>query len=187
MTDEGGTAHVGQVGHVEHALVRRTTSLTINVSTLLQEPIGALRHYEIDDARGAGLDSAVNGSLRLLRTDQSVLVTGTLSTAFSDVCGNCLEEVELPLDVSFDEEFWPSSDIVSGMPIEPPPERVGFAVVDGQIDLSEAVRQYVDMGRPMSPRCGPDCPGLESSTSTEAPVDARWSALSALKIETEGD
>ena len=185
MTDEGGSAPVGP--HVGPAQIRRTTSLIINVSTLLQEPIGSLRRYEIDAARAAGLDGAVNGALRLLRTDQSILATASLATSYADVCGNCLEDVELPLDVSFDEEFWPASDAILGVPIEPSPERAGFAVIDGQIDLSEAVRQYVDMGRPMSPRCGPDCPGLESSTSTEAPVDDRWSALSALKIETEGD
>ena len=78
-------------------------------------------------------------------------------------------------------------DPVSGLSIEPPPERIGFAVIDGQIDLSEAVRQYVEMQRPMSPRCGADCPGLETNTSTEAPVDDRWSALSALKLELKGD
>ncbi len=178
MTAEGGTAN---------APVRRTTSLLINVSTLLQESIGSLRLYEVESARGAGLDGEVNGSLRLLRTDQSIMATAMLRTAVSDVCGSCLEDIALDLELSFDEEFWPSMDMITGTSIEPPPERAGFAVIDGQIDLSEAVRQYVDMGRPMSPRCGSDCLGLDTSTSTEPPVDARWSALSALKIESEGD
>jgi uncharacterized protein len=178
MTAEGGTANPP---------VRRTASLLINVSTLLQEPIGSLRHYEVENARSNGLDAELSGSLRLLRTDQSVLATAALATAVSDVCGGCLEEIEIHLELSFDEEFWPSMDFTTGMSIEPPPERAGFSVMDGQIDLSEAVRQYVEMGRPMSPRCGSDCPGLDTGTSTEAPVDARWSALSALQIESEGD
>ena len=178
MTAEGGTANTPG---------RRTTSLLINVSTLLQEPIGSLRRFDVDGARGAGISAEVNGSLRLLRTDQSVMATASLSTSLTDVCGGCLESIELDLELSFDEEFWPSMDFVTGTSIEPPPERAGFAVIDGQIDLSEAVRQYVEMGRPMSPRCGTDCPGLDTSTSTEAPVDARWAALSALKIDSEGD
>lgn len=167
--------------------VRRTTSLLINVSTLLQEPIGALRRYEVDEARTAGLAGPVNGSLRLLRTDQSVLATATLQTSVADLCGGCLEAIELEIELTFDEEFWPSMDAITGLAIEPPPERAGFGVIDGQIDLSEAVRQYVEMERPMSPRCGTDCPGLDTSASTEPPVDARWSALSALQIDSEGD
>ncbi|MDE2967257.1 MAG: YceD family protein [Chloroflexota bacterium] len=167
--------------------VRRSNSLLFNVSTLLQEPIGSLRHYELESARANGLDSDVHGSLKLLRTDQSVLATAALTTTLSDTCGSCLEEVELFLELAFDEEFWPSMDLVSGLSIEPPPERAGFSVIDGQIDLMEAVRQYVEMERPMSPRCGTDCPGLDTSTSTEAPVDDRWSALSALKLELKGD
>ena len=167
--------------------VRRTTSLLINVSTLLQEPIGSLRRYDMVDARGAGLESGISGSLRLLRTDQSVLATASLSTTTRDLCGGCLQELELPIELPFDEEFWPASDAALGVAIEPPPERAGFDVVDGQIDLSEAVRQYLEMGRPMSPRCGEDCPGLTDDEQEEAPVDDRWSALAALKLELEPD
>ncbi len=182
MTSESGIA-ARTSGHA----VRRTTSLLINVSTLLQEPIGSLREYEIDAARGAGLASAVSGGVRLLRTDQSILATASLETTVGDLCGGCLQELELPLEMSFDEEFWPDSDAALGVAIEPPPERAGFAVIDGQIDLSEAVRQYVEMGRPMSPRCGEDCPGLQNEEPQEAPIDDRWSALAALKLEIEQD
>lgn len=168
-------------GEAAKAAVRRTTSLLFNVSTLLQEPIGSLRRYEVVDARGNGLDGEVNGALRLLRTDHSVLVTATLETRVDDVCGGCLEAVQFAQSVSFDEEFWPPSDVISGMPLEPPPERIGFSVIDGQIELSEAVRQYVEMERPMSPRCGADCPGLDANRSPEEPVDHRWSALASLK------
>ena len=183
MTAAGGSASPA---------LRRTTSLLINVSTLLQEPIGALRQFEVKSAHAAGLSAAVQGGLRLLRTDQSVLATASLTTAMTDVCGGCLEEIEVVLEVSFDEEFWPSFDSITGGSLEPPPERAGFSVIDGQIDLSEAVRQYVEMGRPMSPRCGASCPGLTTNESTEPPVDSRWAALSALNIEpsskeSEGD
>lgn len=167
--------------------VRRTTSLLINVSTLLQEPIGSLRRYEVVDARGAGPESGISGSLRLLRTDQSVLATASLATTTRDLCGGCLQELELPIELSFDEEFWPAWDAALGGAIEPPPERAGFDVIDGQIDLSEAVRQYLEMGRPMSPRCGEDCPGLTEQKPEEAPVDDRWSALATLKLELEPD
>ncbi|MXX81057.1 MAG: DUF177 domain-containing protein [Chloroflexi bacterium] len=177
------TAESGIAGHA----VRRTTSLLINVSTLLQEPIGSLRRYEVVDARANGLESGISGSLRLLRTDQSVLVTASLSTTTRDLCGGCLQELELPIDLAFDEEFWPALDAALGVAVEPPPERAGFDVNGGQIDLSEAVRQYLEMGRPMSPRCGAACPGLIDREPQEAPIDERWSALANFKIESEPD
>ena len=167
--------------------VRTIASLLINVSTLLQESIGSLRRFEIDSARGAGLPSPVSGTLRLLRTDQSLLATAELTTTVADLCGSCLNDLELEIEIGFDEEFWPPADAVTGMALEQPPERDGFAVIDGQIDLSEAVRQYVEMNRPMSPRCAEDCPGMEIAEQREAPADPRWAALASLRLTTEGD
>lgn len=184
MTAEG-TAGGGAAG----SAVRHTTSLLFNVSTLLQEPIGSVRRYEVTYARGNGLSSDVSGALQLLRTDHSLLATAELSTVVADLCGGCLCEMTLPLDVSFDEEFWPPAEAASDDYLQPPQEQIGFSVIDGQIDLSEAVRQYIEMGRPMSPRCGQDCPGLETEAMSEAPVDDRWSALAALqqKLQQESE
>ena len=169
--------------------IRQATSLRINVSTLLQEPIGAVREFEIADARADGLAEHVNGTLRLLRTDQTVMATASLSTVLTDICGACLEDVVLTLQLEFDEEFWPPMDFASGARTDPPPERFGFSVTDGEIDLSEAVRQYVELERPMSPRCRADCPGLGSDEPDEEPIDDRWAPLAALKrtMESEGD
>ena len=98
MTAESGTAG---------APVRRTNSLLFNVSTLLQEPIGSSRRFHVDRAAERSLDTEVSGTLRLLRTDQSVLATAALTTTVRDVCGGCLIEVDVGLELSFDEEFWP--------------------------------------------------------------------------------
>lgn len=179
--DRGACAPAG------HGPIRTTASLLINVSTLLQEPIGSLRRFEIDRARGDGPPAPVSGTLRLLRTDQSLLATAELTTSVTDLCGSCLNDLVLELDVDFDEEFWPHVDAITGMALDPPPERSGFSVVDGQIDLSEAVRQYVEMSRPMSPRCAEDCPGMEIEEPSEEPADPRWAALATLKLTTEGD
>ncbi len=167
-------------------LARRTNSLLINVSTLLQESIGAVRYYGVDQARCAplGQHSMLSGDLRLLRTDQSILTTGALSTVVTEICGGCLAEFEAAIRIAFDEEFWPPSDPISGIRLEPPPEREGFAVIDGQIDLTEAVRQYVEMARPMSPRCGSACPGMGAGAlGGDLEPDARWDALAALRKE----
>ena len=163
---------------------RQLNSLLINVSTLLQESIGALRLYELAEAEfryGDGVH-LVAGPLRLLRTDLSVMASAQLRTSAEEVCGACLGPAIVELELEFDEEFWPASDALTGRPVEPPPERDGFAVIDGQIDLNEVVRQYVEMARPMSPRCGPACPGAGlPAADDEHPTDHRWAALAALR------
>ena len=165
---------------------RRSNALLINVAALLQEPIGSLRYFRLDGAICAplGRDSVLNGDLRLLRTDQSILATAQLSTVVTEICSGCLDPMQASVEIAFDEEFWPAADPVSGLRLEPPPEREGFAVVDAQIDLTEAVRQYVEMARPMSPRCGSTCPGMANAArDREREPDARWAALAALRKE----
>ena len=164
---------------------RRIDSLLINVSTLLQEAVGATREYELADGefRYEGAIRPIAGEVRLLRTDQSVLVSGSLQTSTEDMCGACLSPVALELQIEFDEEFRPAGSAQAEDPFAEPD---GFAVVDGQIDLSEVVRQYAEMARPMSPRCGTECPGAadpEGSGKEEAepPIDARWAVLSQLQ------
>ncbi len=162
---------------------RRTSSLQINVSTLLQESIGAAREFELEDAEFAYEGPrTVAGSLQLLRTDQSLLARGRLRTCVDEICGGCLAPLRLELALEFDEEFWPPNDALTGRPLEPPPERDGFAVLDGQIDLNEVVRQYVEMARPISPRCAADCPGVgPAQAGGEPELDDRWAALAALR------
>ena len=167
---------------------RRTSSLQINVSTLLQESIGAVREFEIEEAEFAYEGPrTVAGSLQLLRTDRSLLAHGRLRTCVDEICGGCLAPLRLELALEFDEEFWPPTDALTGRAIEPPAERDGFAVLDGQLDLTEVVRQYVEMARPISPRCAADCPGLGSvSAEGEPPIDDRWAALASLREPQPG-
>ena len=88
---------------------QQLNSLLINVSTLLQESIGALRLYELAEAEfryGDGV-CLVAGPLRLLRTDQSVMASAQLNTSAEEVCGVCLGPATVELELEFDEEFWP--------------------------------------------------------------------------------
>lgn len=90
--------------------------------------------------------------------------------------------MRLPLEIQFDEEYWPPSE-GSARSRAPSHEEGGdgFAVIDGQIDLTEAVRQYVEMARPISPRCGSGCPGTGAAPIEAETTDARWAALSSLR------
>ncbi len=167
--------------------VASDTGLTFNVSTLLSEALGSTRSYVLD---GAGFRfnegrTRADGDLRMTRTDGSILVDGRIRVAVEEVCGRCLEPFPQPLDVRLHEEFWPDYDPVLQQRVEVPEGREGFPIELGLLDLQEALRQHVEMARPMQPICRSDCPGADGGTEpaeAAAPaVDHRWAALEQLR------
>ena len=177
--------------------------MLFNVAQLLKESIGATRHHRVDeslpssshtwaDARGVPA-GRVLGSVRLLRTDRGVWVSGRLDTAAVCECSRCLREFEQPVSITIDDEFASDADAT------PDPwsvlEEEGFRIDSNQIlDISEAVRQYSYLNLPMKPTCGDDCAGIcatcganlnEAACACDAgPADPRWDAL--LKLVSAG-
>ena len=160
--------------------------MQFNVSQLLQEPIGSRRSFRLegDPLEAGGQRTAVSGEVELLRTDGSILATARLSAPLAALCSDCAREFEKPLSLTFSEEFWPAYDQVTQARVDVPEGREGFRVVEGQLDLTEAVRQYIEMARPMRPHCGPNCLGIQTGPGSGGgaePPDARWGALAALR------
>lgn len=166
--------------------------MQINVSQLLQEPIGSIREYQvngfadIDDAKGC----PVQGKARLLRTQRSVLAKCIVSTEVELACSRCLNQFRHPLTLNFEEEYLPTVDIVSGAPL-PSPREGAFTIDEHHIlDLTEAVCQYALLSIPMKPLCRNDCAGLcpncghnlnqgRCGCPTQS-IDPRWSELTKL-------
>ena len=138
--------------------------MQINVSKLLKEPVGSERDYQVSSTitiMDNGKDSAVKGNVKLTRTSRSILVKFKLNTTIEVACARCLETFSCPLALDFEEEYFPTSDMVSGYSIQPPDEPGCFTIDEYQvIDLTEAVRQYALMAVPMKPLCREDCAGL---------------------------
>tara|TARA_B100002003_G_C14112075_1_gene534861 strand:+ start:704 stop:1135 length:432 start_codon:yes stop_codon:yes gene_type:complete len=139
--------------------------MQINVSQLLKEAIGSVRNYEISgiaDITGDGSDSVVNGKVKLMRTNRSVLVKAALHTEVKVSCSRCLSLFSYPLGLNTEEEYFPILDVSTG---------VSSVLQDGSdcfiineyhiIDLTEMVRQYGLIGIPMKPLCREDCIGLK--------------------------
>ncbi len=189
---------------------RAQSSLNFNVSTLLQEAIGNRRAYIITNApiNFDGETSLVSGALELMRTDGSILATAQMQLSVPESCSVCLDPFELPLSLELREEFWPEINPLSHQPLDVPDGREGFPVVAAHLDLSEAIRQYVVMARPISARCGGDCPGppavagvtfrfsadeteadceTDSEAAANSTIDTRWAALRRLRDEIEPD
>ena len=163
--------------------------MQFNVSQLMQEPIGSRRSFrlESESLEIEGIATTVSGVIELLRTDSSILATARLSTPLVAVCGDCAREYITPISVAFNEEFWPEYDQVNQLLVEVPEGRESFRIIQEQLDLSEATRQYIEMARPMRPFCGPGCRGVPEAprqVSSREP-DIRWGALEQLRCELD--
>ncbi|MFC1908339.1 DUF177 domain-containing protein [Chloroflexota bacterium] len=165
--------------------------MQINVSQLLQSPVGATRDCpvsELVDVADNGKVRLVEGEVELLRTPGSILVKGVLNSNIELMCSRCLSSFISPLEVTIEEEYLPTVDVISGSPL-PPPEEPGSFTIDAHhvLDLTEAIRQYTTLSVPMKPICQESCAGLcqycgqnlnqGSCDCPSAEIDPRWSAL----------
>jgi uncharacterized protein len=163
--------------------------MQINVAQLLRASIGSVRDYEIKqviDITGDGVNSMVQGKVRLLRTNRSILVKGALETEVELTCSRCLGPFKCPLKMNLEEEYYPTIDV---------PDEPGCFTIDQNhiLDLTEAVRQYALLAVPMKPLCREDCAGLcpfcghnLNTGPCGCPsrrTDPRWAELSKLKKE----
>jgi uncharacterized protein len=168
--------------------------LEINVAQQIKAPIGSERDYEVSEIIDIeGSNATVQGKVRLTRTDRGILAKGTLRTEIELTCGRCLSLFNCPLTLNIEEEYFPTTEILTGAPLPLPDEPGSFTIDEHNIlDLTEAVRQYAIMAIPMKPLCRKDCAGLcptcganlnqASCNCPPKPVDPRWSELSKLVL-----
>ena len=173
--------------------------LQFNVSGLLKGPIGGTRSYELPvpvselDQLDEGFDvsQSLEGSVRLLRTIETVLARLRGAMAVQLECGRCLESYEAELDISVEEEFHPSVDVLTGRPFHDTGDDAALVIDDHHIlDMSELVRQAILLELPLHPVCREDCAGLcpvcgvnrnsEPCACAQEATNLRWWGLSAL-------
>jgi uncharacterized protein len=127
----------------------------------------------------------------LLRLQRSILVRCALDTEVALTCSRCLGRFRHPLKINFEEEFLPTVDVTSGVPLGPPEEPGAFTIDEHHIlDLTEAARQYAVMALPMKALCDEHCAGLcpkcgqnLNQGKCDCPaqeIDQRWSELTKL-------
>ena len=161
--------------------------LLINVSQLLKEPSGSVRTYEV--AEQVTLDDAaqaVRGSVKLFRTIDGLWVTAALESSLECTCSLCLEDYTQPIELNIDEETHSAGALK-----EEESERL--RIDDYILDLTEAVRQYLEMAAPMKPICRPGCKGICQECGTDlnnaacgcgaSPRDPRWGALLTMSAQ----
>jgi len=141
--------------------------LTWNVAGLLTEDPGATRDYDvagvtIDLGEDLRLADPIEGHVRLSRTNRGLLVNAHLTTSLDTECSRCLREIEVPIEISIQEEALPLVDLHTGHPIHAEPgEDEPLRLTDHhELDLETPVREAIQLAEPIAPLCREDCPGL---------------------------
>ena len=154
----------------------------INVRDIVHRP-GEMREKTLDVLApakwGEGLVYVAEGEpiavqVRLESVHEGIFVTADIETEYAGVCGRCLDDIDGPVEVEFQELF-----------AYPGKEATDFEVQDDHVDLETPVRDAIVLSLPFQPVCQPDCPGLDPATGERltdtgeqpAPVDSRWAAL----------
>jgi uncharacterized protein len=140
--------------------------ISVNVAGLLHEAPGATRELRLRDhyaSLGPDLELAgpIDGQLRLQRTNRGVLVRGRVSAPLRRTCARCLEPYVEEVAVTIDEEFLPSLDPQSGVPVAMDEGDQTSRIDDHhEIDFAPLLHDELSLTEPMHPLCRPDCPGL---------------------------
>jgi uncharacterized protein len=166
------------------------TQFQIQVHDLMHRP-GTMRELELDiqltETMGDSAMTIPEGSmvevdLRLESVHEGILATGDVFTNAQGVCSRCLDELNTPVEVDFQELF-----AYSGT------EEDDFRVLDEKIDLESVIRDAIVLSLPFQPVCSEDCLGLcpecgvklaeNTNHAHDQQVDSRWTELLKFKEE----
>lgn len=170
--------------------------MDFNIAQLLKQPTGAAREYPLNEDL-KGLDPALDptepltGKVRLIRTKNGVLITLSGVTTLRVACSRCLEPVTVPVGLSFEEEFFQTVDVITGLSLGTSRDDPAV-LIDGhhEVHLADVIREYLLTALPMHPLCREDCRGLcpqcghnlnDGSCGHVAQAgDERWATLKEL-------
>ena len=141
--------------------------------------------------------SEIELDLRLESVMDGVLVTGTALVTVSGECSRCLEPLAFDREVDIQELYeYPETDHRGRVVESQDDEDELPKLEDDLLDLEPALRDAVVLALPLQPLCQSDCQGLCTQCGANLnddpdhghdTVDARWSALADLKVDTPND
>ena len=170
--------------------------MIFNVAQLLKSPMGTSLEADLNEEEDVKLDEdlkfvgPLTGHVRMRHINQGLLVDGWVDITLEFECTRCLKTFEQALHVPFEEHFFPTVDVVTGVPLPPSDEEDVFPIDEHHlVDLTEAIRQQVWLNIPMVTLCKEECAGLCSQCGhdlnlgpcdCEPEVDSRFSVLKTL-------
>ena len=170
--------------------------MLFNVLRELRQKIGSVSEYDLPEPSVRTDDVFLHdleGTVGFLRTDRGLLVRVRAHGLIDAECVRCLGEARAHVDVDFEEEYVPTVDADTGAPVLIDEAEDTFRIDSRfELDLREALRQYILISEPQKPLCKETCAGLcpvcgqnlnENLHECEQPADERWSALAGLKTD----
>jgi len=109
---------------------------------------------------GQPTEAQAHGEVRIDRTGQGVRLRGRIEAQADLVCSRCLLDFTGTLSVDLDEGFALGSGPQPDGGELGPQDFVQWVGPDHQLDVSEVVRQHLQIAVPMAPLHRPDCRGL---------------------------
>lgn len=171
-------------------------AMLFNVAQLMKSDVGTSLVADFQEEDEITLDNdlkvvgPIGGHVRMRRTNQGLLVDGWVDLTLELTCTRCLKNFEQSMHVTFEEQFYPTIDIVTGAPLPAFDVEEIFPIDDHHLlDLTEAVRQNTLLALPMVTVCQEDCKGLCSqcgqdlnlgTCNCKPEVDTRLSILEKL-------
>jgi uncharacterized protein len=177
-------------------------NLSFNIAQLMKDTVGASRTVDVVadlgrlvpdlevEATSEGERPVLTGPVRLMHTNQGVLVKGRLTGEAKVSCVRCLAAVTVPIEVELEEVFVPTIDMATGRYAKPEEEDEALWIDEHHIlNLTEVLRQNVLLELPVHVLCRDDCSGLcpncgqnlnEGACDCQPDIDPRWSGLSDL-------
>ncbi|WP_017614733.1 YceD family protein [Nocardiopsis salina] len=158
----------------------RTVNRIVNVPEAFATPMASI-------PEGAEIEL----DLRLEAVMEGVLVTGTARGRMTAECSRCLDPLSEDLEADYQELFRYASDDSEGTGGEGTDEGADdedYYLEGDLLGLEPVVRDAVVLALPLSPLCGPDCPGLCPECGVKLAeagpdhghgerIDPRWEAL----------
>ncbi|WP_017589545.1 YceD family protein [Nocardiopsis ganjiahuensis] len=136
--------------------------------------------------------------LRLEAVMEGVLVTGTVRGGLAAECSRCLDPLSEELEAGFQEMYRYAADDEEsvGSDEDAGDDDEDYYLEGDLLDLGPVVRDAVVLALPLSPLCGPDCPGLCAECGVKIAdagpdhghgdgVDPRWEALREIAEKPE--
>jgi len=136
--------------------------IRLNVSTLLQQPVGTDMVCHIEDLLSSDQQGLVSGTITFTHTSRGVTLSGDGDADVTMECIRCLDSYCQRVHFIIEEELHPEPGFAhrrgtAGF------EECGEVRIqpDHTLDLGEIIRQYIVLHLPVKPLCRTDCPGLE--------------------------
>ncbi|GMA40404.1 YceD family protein [Mobilicoccus caccae] len=182
----------------------RDSALVIDTRRLVRRP-GAMVEESVDapapvdfgtDVLAVPEGKPLEVDLRLESVMEGVLASGTVHATASGACVRCLDDLEYPVDVTFQELFAYPDRAAHHREVGDDEDEDSPTLMEGDLlDLEPVLRDAVVPTLPFQPVCRQDCPGLcsecgqrlaDDPTHQHEAIDPRWAALQTLaEADTE--